>query len=112
MIILGALVNGIATVFGGVLGLVFKRRVSQKLGDFLMSGLGLCVVLVAVQGMVKGGDVIVTVLSIVIGGALGYWMDIDAAVHRFGDWGRCKAACSWTIPRSMPRRSSTWWWSW
>ncbi len=86
MIILGALVNGIATVFGGVLGLVFKRRVSQKLGDFLMSGLGLCVVLVAVQGMVKGGDVIVTVLSIVIGGALGYWIDIDRAVHRFGDW--------------------------
>lgn len=86
MIILGALVNGIATVFGGVLGLIFKRRVSQKLGDFLMSGLGLCVVLVAVQGMVKGGDVIVTVLSIVIGGALGYWLDIDAAVHRFGDW--------------------------
>ena len=85
MIILGALVNGIATVFGGVLGLVFKRRVSQKLGDFLMSGLGLCVVLVAVQGMVKGGDVIVTVLSIVIGGALGYWIDIDGAVHRFGD---------------------------
>ena len=41
MVILGALVNGIATVIGGVLGLVFKRRVSQKLGDFLMQGLGL-----------------------------------------------------------------------
>ena len=53
MIILGALVNGIATVFGGVLGLIFKRRVSQKLGDFLMSGLGLCVVLVAVQGSIQ-----------------------------------------------------------
>ena len=54
MVILGALVNGIATVIGGVLGLVFKRRVSQKLGDFLMQGLGLCVMLVGVQGMVKG----------------------------------------------------------
>ena len=50
MVILGALVNGIATVIGGVLGLVFKRRVSQKLGDFLMQGLGLCVMLVGVQG--------------------------------------------------------------
>ena len=26
MVILGSLVNGIATVFGGVLGLLFKRR--------------------------------------------------------------------------------------
>ena len=86
MIILGALVNGIAAVVGGVFGLLFKRRVSEKLGDFLMQGLGLCVVLVAVQGMMKGGDVIVCVLSIVIGGVIGYAIDIDGAVHRFGDW--------------------------
>ena len=39
MVVLGALVNGIAVVFC----LVFKRRVSQKLGDFLMRDLGLCV---------------------------------------------------------------------
>ena len=77
MVILGALVNGIATVIGGVLGLVFKRRVSQKLGDFLMQGLGLCVMLVGIT---------ITVLSIVVGGILGYWIDIDAAIHRFGDW--------------------------
>ena len=86
MVILGALVNGIATVIGGVLGLVFKRRVSQKLGDFLMQGLGLCVMLVGVQGMVKGQSITITVLSIVVGGILGYWIDIDAAIHRFGDW--------------------------
>ena len=28
----------------------------------------------------------ITVLSIVVGGILGYWIDIDAAIHRFGDW--------------------------
>ena len=94
MIILGALVNGIATVFGGVLGLLFKRRVSPELGDFLMSGLGLCVTLVAIQGMIGGGSIIVTVLSISIGGILGFWMDIDGLIHRFGDWvqGKINAA--------------------
>ena len=46
MIILGSLVNGLATVFGGVLGLLFKRRMPNDLGDFLMKGLGLCVILV------------------------------------------------------------------
>lgn len=86
MVILGALVNGIAVVFGGVFGLVFKRFVSRKLGDFLMQGLGLCVILVGVQGMVGGQSVTVCVLSIVFGGAIGYWIDIDGAIHRFGDW--------------------------
>lgn len=90
VIILGSLVNGIATVFGGVLGLLFKRRMPNDLGDFLMKGLGLCVILVAVQGMVKGGDVVVTVLSIVIGGLIGFVIDIDAAIHGFGDWVQAK----------------------
>ena len=94
MIILGALVNGVLTLIGGVFGLLFKRHVSQKLGDFLMQGLGLVVVLVGIQGMVQGGDVIVVVISIVIGGLVGYWIDIDGWVHRFGDWvqGRISAA--------------------
>ena len=84
MVILGSLVNGIATVFGGVLGLLFKRRMPNDLGDFLMKGLGLCVILVAVQGMVKGGDVVVvTVLSVVVGGMLGFAIDIDGWIHRF-----------------------------
>ena len=56
MVILGALVNGIATVIGGVLGLVFKRRVSQKLGDFLMQGLGLCVMLASSAKAFKSVD--------------------------------------------------------
>lgn len=86
MIILGSLVNGIATVFGGVLGLLFKRRMPTALGDFLMKGLGLCVILVAVQAMAGGGSVVVSVLSIVIGGLIGFAIDIDGAVCRFGDW--------------------------
>ncbi|MDD6359035.1 MAG: DUF554 family protein, partial [Parafannyhessea umbonata] len=44
--------NGLEAFVGGVLGLLFKQHVSDDLGDFLLKGQGLCVVLVAVQGMV------------------------------------------------------------
>ena len=67
MVILGALVNGIATVAGGTIGLAFKSRVSTRLGDFLMQGMGLVVLLVAISGMAKGGDIIVVVLSMIAG---------------------------------------------
>lgn len=86
MVIWGALVNGIAVLAAGVLGLLFRRHVSERLGDFLMSGMGLVVVLVAVQGMMRGDDVIVVVVSIATGGIIGYLIDIDLWVHRFGDW--------------------------
>lgn len=86
MVILGALVNGIATVAGGTIGLAFKSRVSTRLGDFLMQGMGLVVLLVAISGMAKGGDIIVVVLSMIAGGILGYLVGIDGWIRRLGDW--------------------------
>lgn len=96
MVILGALVNGLEAFVGGLLGLVLKGRVSSEMGDFLLKGQGLCVVLVAVQGMVGGGNVAVVTLAVAIGGALGFALDLDALVHRFGTWaqGRINRAFS------------------
>lgn len=85
VVIAGALINGLEASLGGVLGLLFKKHVSERLGDFLMVGQALAVVLVAVQGMVEGGSVVCVVLSMAIGGLVGYWLNIDSAVRRFGD---------------------------
>lgn len=86
MVIFGALMNGLEAMVGGILGLVFKRWVSDDLGDFLLKGQGLCVILVAVQGMAGEGDIAVVTLAVAIGAALGYVLDIDKAIHRLGDW--------------------------
>lgn len=90
MVILGALINGLEAAVGGVLGLLFKRFVSRELGDFLLKGQGLCVVLVAVQGMAAGGDIAVVTLSVALGSVLGYLLDLDGHVHRFGDWAQAR----------------------
>ena len=86
MVIFGALMNALEAFVGGLLGLVFKSRVSDDLGDFLLKGQGLCVVLVAVQGMAGEGDIAVVTLAVALGAALGYLLDIDLAIHRLGDW--------------------------
>ncbi|MBS5865246.1 MAG: DUF554 domain-containing protein [Coriobacteriaceae bacterium] len=87
MIVLGALLNGIEALIGALIGLAFKRHVSNDLGDFLLKGQGLCVVLVAVQGMAaKGGNIVVVTLAVALGGVIGWMLGIDAAVHRLGDW--------------------------
>ena len=86
MVVFGALMNGLEALVGGVIGLLFKSRVSDDLGDFLLKGQGLCVVLVAVQGMSGDGDISVVTLSVGIGAVVGYLLDIDGAVRRLGDW--------------------------
>ncbi|WP_058271005.1 DUF554 domain-containing protein [Olsenella massiliensis] len=86
MIVLGALINGLEAFLGGVIGLLFKRGVSDELGDFLLKGQGLCVVLVGVQGMATGGSVVVVTVAMALGCLVGWRLDIDAQVRRLGAW--------------------------
>lgn len=85
MVVLGALVNGLLVFVGSALGLLGKRFVSQQLGDFLMEGLGLCTLLVAFQGLMGDVQVILVVVSVVVGSVIGHFMDIDGAMGRLGD---------------------------
>lgn len=84
MVILGALVNGLATFAGGLIGLGGRSLVSQKLGDFLMSGLGLCVILVGIDGMLGDTSILVVIISMVIGSLVGYLIDLDGLIGRLG----------------------------
>lgn len=86
MVILGAVINGLEAAFGGIIGLALRRHVSDELGDFLLKGQGLCVVLVAVQGMVQGGSVIVVTLAMALGSLIGFAIDLDRRVRRLGSW--------------------------
>ncbi|MBQ1840942.1 MAG: DUF554 family protein, partial [Atopobiaceae bacterium] len=75
MVVFGALMNGLEALVGGLIGLAFKSRVSESLGDFLLKGQGLCVILVAVQGMAGDGNISVVTLSVGIGAVIGYLLD-------------------------------------
>lgn len=84
MPLFGALVNGLEAALGGVLGVVLHRWIKKEMGDFLILSQGMCVVLIAIQGM-QGGSAVIVTLSMALGAALGYMIDIDAWFHRVGD---------------------------
>ncbi len=85
MVIFGALANAFEAMVGGLLGLLLKSRVSEDLGDFLLKGQGLCVALVAVQGMASGGSISVVTIAMAVGAAVGYVIDLDGKVRHLGD---------------------------
>lgn len=86
MNLFGALANGLAASGGAFVGLTFRSRISEDLGTFLMKGMGLCVILVAVEGMMRDASVVTITLSVALGGALGHAFDLDALISRFGSW--------------------------
>lgn len=97
MILLGSIVDAILAFLGGLIGLVFKRFISEELGDFLIMGQGLVVVLLGVQGMSDtSANLAVVTVCMGIGLLIGYYLDIDAALTKCGD----------TIERSLNKLMS------
>lgn len=92
ILLVGPLANALELALGGVLGVLLKSRISQRLSDFLMEGQGLVVLLLGIQGVMRGGTVVVVATSMALGSALGLAIDIDAAVTRFGDWAQGRLA--------------------
>ena len=83
---LGVLVNVATVLIGSAVGLVFKKGISKKYTDAVMTGIGLCTVLIGIQGMLKGENVLVAIISMVIGAIIGTAADIDGKLNGAGDF--------------------------
>lgn len=84
MVLLGAAVNAAAIFIGAGLGLLFKKGIPERMQKTLTAALGLCVVFIGIQGALKGEQLLIEVLSLVLGALLGEWIDLDRRLNRFG----------------------------
>ena len=84
--IFGAAVNAFAIILGALIGLLFKRGIPERIGNTLSKGLALCVLMIGIQGIMKGENTLVTILSVVLGGLIGEVIDIDRGMQALGEW--------------------------
>lgn len=82
----GVFVNVATVLLGSFIGLVFKKGISKKYTDAVMTGIGLCTILIGVQGMLKGENVLVSIVSMVLGAIFGTAVDIDKRLNSAGDF--------------------------
>ena len=85
MILLGTMINGIAVVAGGVLGMLVGKLLPERLRGSLMSALALVVIGLAVPGLMKDVNSLVPILSMVIGTIIGEMLNIEGAMNRLGE---------------------------
>lgn len=84
-IMLGALVNFGAVIIGSLLGLLFKKGISEKVSDTVMKGMALCVLWIGITGAIKGQNALVMIFSVLFGAIIGELIDLDRWVTRLGD---------------------------
>lgn len=80
----GVLVNVGAIIIGSIIGLVLKQGISQKMKSVVMQGLGLSVIIIGVSGAIKTDNILLLVLSLVIGGSVGVLLKIEHNLDRLG----------------------------
>ena len=84
MLLAGALANGIAVFIGSFIGVIIKKGIPERINTAMMQGLALVVLYVGINGSLKGCDVVVMVISIVVGVLIGEWLKFDEKIMEFG----------------------------
>ena len=83
----GTIVNTIAVLIGGAIGLLFKKAIPQRLSDTVFKGLGLCTAFIGITGVFQDGvNTLVVIMSIVMGAVIGEGVDLDKRVNNLGKW--------------------------
>ena len=83
---LGVFVNVVAVLIGGLLGVLMKKGIPSKVEKGVMSAVGLCCVVIGVDGALNGMEVLIVVISMVLGAIVGGILDLDHQMNRLGSW--------------------------
>jgi len=76
------IINTIAILIGTGIGLILRKGLPESMSSAMMKGLGLCTVIIGLQGTMQEKNILVLILSTVIGIVIGEWLDVDGRVNR------------------------------
>jgi uncharacterized protein len=82
----GTLLNIFTVALGSALGLLIGNRISDKMQQSVMTGLGFVSFVVGVSNAQLSGNPVIPLLSLVFGVIIGELIGIDAALERFAGW--------------------------
>lgn len=82
---LGVIVNAAAIAIGAIIGVLFKKILSEKITSAVMVAMGIATFLIGLQGALKCEKTFLLILSIALGTAVGTIIDIDMHVNKLGE---------------------------
>ena len=101
MIGLGTIINCVAILAGGILGLLFGRFLKNDMQDSLTKACGISTIFIAIAGalesmlrieqdsLVSTGSLLI-VSCLALGTLIGELLNIENLFERFGEWLKCK----------------------
>ncbi len=87
---LGVTVNFCAVIAGGILGTLLRGGIPERYRALIQQGIALCVLAIGISGTIETQNMLLVIISIVIGAALGTLMRIETGVENLGAWAQKK----------------------
>ncbi|MFJ8237513.1 DUF554 domain-containing protein [Ureibacillus sp. NPDC094379] len=85
MVLLGSIINAILIILGAIIGRFFQN-IPETMKNTVLSIIGLAVALLGIQMGFESSNFIIIVVSLVVGAAIGEWVDLDKQLNRLGKW--------------------------
>ena len=86
MILLGTVANAGAIIIGGIAGSFFRKGISERFSNIIMSVLGLFTLVLGMTFAIDSQNALVVIFSLVIGSVIGEWIDIEKRMNDLGDY--------------------------
>ncbi len=83
MVLLGTLVNGLCIIIGTILGLVFTN-IPERMKTTALQGIGLVVTLIGVQMAIQAENIVLILLSLLIGAVIGTGIHLEERLNSMG----------------------------
>lgn len=82
---IGTLVNTAAVIGGGVIGLLLKKRMPERITTIYFQAIGLFTLAIGASMAVEMQHILIVVSSLAIGSLLGEWIDIEQGAERLSN---------------------------
>lgn len=83
---LAVFVNCGAIILGSIIGLLFSKKFTEELSEMIQTAAGVITLVLGIQMAFKYDNIVYMALSLIIGGVLGYIMNIDGGILKLGNW--------------------------
>lgn len=81
----GTLINAVAIIIGSTIGIVLNKKLPERFIKIVFQAIGLFTLAIGMFMALKTNNFFLMAISIVSGGIIGEWINIDVFVNRFGD---------------------------
>ncbi len=83
---LGTIINAVTVLVGGTLGLLFGARFPERMSQTIVAGLGLFTLAIGARLSFDSENVILVLVSLLVGGVLGELIALEDRLEHLGAW--------------------------